>query len=117
MTEEIKAIGITGNCGEKIAEILRKRYPKAIVYPLRRSAIAIQYLPDKKHVKIITSGDPHVWGQDITEENVTEERFRITGDRFFPLIFKEDLLEDNNFNAMTVPYCHHVTRKVLDKEY
>ena len=38
-------------CGRKIADILRERHPKAQVYPLYRSAVAIEYDSENKTVK------------------------------------------------------------------
>jgi len=73
-------------CGRKIADILRERHPKAQVYPLYRSAVAIEYDSENKTVKIYAAGDPHAWGGDITPENVTEEVYLIVGNRFGPKV-------------------------------
>ena len=78
------ALGL--DCGSQIAQILKEKYPKAAVFVLYRSAIAIEYDEEKRQLQLHMSGDPHAWGKDITPENVEEmtETYTITGDRFGP---------------------------------
>jgi hypothetical protein len=91
--KEFIAFGM--GCGERIAAILKKRHPKATVFPLYRSAIAIEYDPQEKVLKIFAAGDPHVLGKELVDENLTEEEYVITGNRFSPLFYK--ILEGKAF--------------------
>ena len=71
-------------CGDKIGDILQKRHPKAQVFPLYRSAVAIEFDKEERIIRLFTTGDPHVWGQDIIDKNIHEMDYIITGNRFGP---------------------------------
>ena len=86
-------------CGEIIEEILKKRHPKATVYPLYRTAIAIEREGEQVH--LYTAGDPHVWGLEITDKNLREDHYLITGDRFGPRFY---LLYGDGYFDVSVDY-------------
>jgi len=71
-------------CGDKISAILQKRHPNAKVYPLYRSAVAIEYDEKERKIYLFTSDDPHAMGQELTDKTVTEVTFLISGNRFGP---------------------------------
>ena len=73
-------------CGDKIGEVLQKRHPKAKVFSLYRSAVAIEYDEEERIIRLFTAGDPHVWGEDLIDKNVDETEYIITGNRFGPFI-------------------------------
>jgi len=74
-------------CGEQIAKFLQKKHPNAVVYPLYRSAVAIEYDEKERSVKFFTAGDPHVFGKDLIEKNIHETEYLITGNRFTPFLY------------------------------
>jgi len=85
----VRAMVLIGNeCGERIAEILKKKHPDATVYPLYRSAVAIEYDERERKLIFYLAGDPHAWGNDITEETVDEITTVqvLIGDRYGPEI-------------------------------
>jgi len=93
LDELVQAMVSMGNeCGERIAEILKKQHPNATVYPLYRSAVAIEYDEQERELIFYLAGDPHAWGNDITEETVkkiTTVRVMV-GDRFGPELESEE---------------------------
>ena len=74
------------SCGEEIAGYLHKWHPKAQVYVLYRSVIAVEKDEQNNVVLLYACGDPHCMGEDITEENLRtwERKWVIQGQRFGP---------------------------------
>jgi hypothetical protein len=74
------------SCGEEIARYLRKWHPKAQVYALYRSAIAMELDEPNGAVLLYACGDPHCMGEDLTEKNLHtwEREWVIQGQRFGP---------------------------------
>lgn len=87
------------SCGEKIGQVLKFKYPKSQIFTLYRSAIAIERKNDDC-VVLYTAGDPHVWGHEITLENLTVTEHWITGDRFGPNIYQRLI---NTMTRMIAP--------------
>lgn len=85
-TKKFVAHGLS--CGEQIGAILKKRHPKAQIFSLYRSAIAIEFDEQERIIKIFGAGDPHAWGKDLITKNIDEEEFFIIGNRFGPFIHK-----------------------------
>jgi len=75
-------------CGEQIGNILQKDYPKALVLPLYRSAVAIEYDEEERVIRLHCAGDPHVWGKDLIKDNIEEDTYVISGNRFGPILYQ-----------------------------
>lgn len=96
--EEVKDILVPKGieCGQKIAEILRKRGHDMVI-PLYRSAAVIEIEKSKDkvpYISIRSYGDPHFSGaEEIKESNVTEDPYEylITGGRIGALTFWDAL--------------------------
>jgi hypothetical protein len=76
-------------CGNKISEYLKKTYPKALVIPMYRSAIAIE-TDGYDEVIIHACGDPHCMGEEINDKTLKKWTgdWLIKGQRFGPTLYK-----------------------------
>ena len=78
-------------CGEEIAHLLQERHPNALVFPLYRSAVALD--KHEKGLVIYCCGDPHCMGGEIDAKTVGEweREYYLSGQRFGVEFFEKQL--------------------------
>jgi len=82
---EKKFIQHGNQCGNEIAEVMKKKHPDMQIYSLYRSAVGIKYDEKTRCIRLILAGDPHVHGHNEIKPNYRESEFFIIGNRFSPV--------------------------------
>jgi hypothetical protein len=88
-------------CGSELCTILKKQHPKAQVFKLYRSAVAVEYDEENHGLTIFAVGDPHCMGEEINEKTVSSwtQTYRIWGDRFGPILYEIEFGERNEMQS------------------